>query len=183
MKYHKSSKNKGFTLVELVVSMGIFATIVTLAMAAFLNIVQTKSATSRLKNTQYKARIMTEIVNRMARDADRVTTSRIGGNFVEFHYGGGEPYAYRIDLTYDQNLLIRQCQTVVKLGECSNWINHISLIGDNYKVENVSFTKIGALDSILEFKFSIATKTGGVLSDFFSDEITVETSSVLENIK
>ena len=190
-KFHNLSKNKGSTLLEILVAMTIFSLVMTLAVAAFLNIMRTKSFTSTMKNTQYKVRIATEIVNRLSREANRVKASRVeGGHFMELFYENPsttELSALRFEITADGYLMLYECANTTSLNICdgNNWINPINIIGEDYVVslDESYFIMRGGIDSVVEFGVSVASRNSEDVSDYYSDKISVTTSSVLENLK
>lgn len=192
MKFIRLSKNRGSTLLELLVAMTVFSVIMTLAVAAFLNIVRTKSYTSIMKNTQYKVRLSTEIVNRLSREASRVYASRdvSGGNYLELYYENEETLdftALRFEITENQELMLYECRLALSLDSCpdDDWINPVTIIGDEYIVDSSKsyFVIRGGIDSVLEFGLKVATKDSENYSQYYSDEVIVKTSSVLEGLK
>lgn len=191
IRFHNLSKNKGSTLLEILVAMTIFSLVMTLAVAAFLNIMRTKSFTSTMKNTQYKVRIATEIVNRLSREANRVKASRDeGGHFMELFYENpntSELSALRFEITEEGSLMLYECTSAISLNECDgdNWLNPINILGEDYVVnrDDSYFVMRGGIDSVVEFGISVATKDSEDISDYYSDKISVKTSSVLENLK
>jgi len=76
MKQNNYIKNKqGMTIIELIVAMGIFTIVTTLAVGSFVAISRMRMFALNLKESQQKVRIMTEMISRYARQADIVTVS------------------------------------------------------------------------------------------------------------
>lgn len=63
---------RGFTLIELVVAMGIFAVLAVLLTGAYVTVMRMKDFTKTERDTQQKLRVAEEIITRLARQADRV---------------------------------------------------------------------------------------------------------------
>ncbi|MEI7690660.1 MAG: type II secretion system protein [bacterium] len=66
------SKKRGMTLIELMVAMGIFTVITTLAVGSFVAVSRMRMYALNLKESQQKVRIITEMISRYARQADTV---------------------------------------------------------------------------------------------------------------
>ena len=65
-------KTKGTTLVELVVAMGIFTILSTMAVGAFVTVSRMKTMSASMRETQQKTRVAMETISRLARQADTV---------------------------------------------------------------------------------------------------------------
>lgn len=65
----------GMTIVELLVAMGIFTIVTTLAVGSFVAITRMRMFALNLKESQQKVRIITEMISRYAKQADAVTVS------------------------------------------------------------------------------------------------------------
>ncbi len=72
MERYLRSKS-GYTLVEMLVGMGIFSIIMTMAAALFATMVKTYSDTSVMMQVQQDGRIISEVMNRYAKEAKVVT--------------------------------------------------------------------------------------------------------------
>lgn len=77
---------KGVTLIELVVSMGIFTVIATVAVGAFVTVTRMKTMASDARETQQKVRIATERISRLSRLADYVILNPPANNSLELHF-------------------------------------------------------------------------------------------------
>ncbi|MDD3481152.1 MAG: prepilin-type N-terminal cleavage/methylation domain-containing protein, partial [Patescibacteria group bacterium] len=76
---------KGFSLVEIVVAMGIFIVVMTLAVGAFVTVSRMKGLTSTMKESQQKVRIAMEMMTRLARQAEKVSVS-LDGNTLDLYF-------------------------------------------------------------------------------------------------
>ena len=63
---------KGFSLLEVVVAMGIFTIIATLVVGAFVMISQMRVLVSITRENQQKTRVAMEMITRLSRQADKV---------------------------------------------------------------------------------------------------------------
>jgi len=80
MKYLSKIKEtkKGMTIIELMVAMGIFTVVTTLAVGSFVAVSRMRMFALNLKESQQKIRIVTEMVSRYAKQADTVTLDPTG---------------------------------------------------------------------------------------------------------
>lgn len=65
-------RKKGITLVEVMVSMGLFAVLASIIVGAFVLILNMRTLVSNMKESQQKTRMALELVSRLARQANQV---------------------------------------------------------------------------------------------------------------
>jgi len=119
MKQNILKTNKpGMTIVELLVAMGIFTIVTTLAVGSFVAITRMRMFALNLKESQQKVRIITEMISRYAKQADAVTVSP-DGKKVEMYFKldtvneSNQAYASSFKI-YDSNGIY-----LMKYNECT----------------------------------------------------------------
>jgi prepilin-type N-terminal cleavage/methylation domain-containing protein len=194
------SKNKGFTIVELLVSMSIFMILSTFAVGTFVTSIQLKQYASITTNSQQKVRTALEIVTRMAKEATGVTIKGANaalpvtldeaapnpGRVLELRYKDNSGYRVSIIQSGSVGILqLEQCSVVA--GSFTGCTSSQNLLGGGISLDiDVSagsfFYLEGANPMSLEIKL-----VGDVLSlrpnPYFSDSLTVDTIVLLENLK
>jgi prepilin-type N-terminal cleavage/methylation domain-containing protein len=71
-KKELSMSKRGVTLVEIMVSMGLFAVLASIIVGAFVMTLNMKTLVTNMKESQQKTRMALEILSRLARQANRV---------------------------------------------------------------------------------------------------------------
>lgn len=184
---------RGYSLVELVVAMGIFIVVTTLAIGAFVAVSRTKALTSTIKESQQKTRIALEMITRLARQAEKVIISDNGDTLeLYFEIKSTSPYGarFRID---NNGLYYDECQGALN---CSNtdsdtsndWKNEtnlysgINLINDPLSLKDSMFVKGATVPPTLDVKIygQIESQTN---NPYYEDEINLDTKIILEAIK
>ena len=95
---HTFSK-RGFTLVEMVVSLGIFSLVMVVAMGAFLKITDVNKRAQNVKNAVNNVNFTLEAMSRELRTGSEYTLSGTGQvTFIGGYHAGGAPiyYSYRL---------------------------------------------------------------------------------------
>lgn len=72
-------RKKGITLIEVMVSMGLFAVLATIIIGAFVMILNMKTLVNNMKESQQKTRMALEIISRLARQTNRPEISDTTG--------------------------------------------------------------------------------------------------------
>jgi prepilin-type N-terminal cleavage/methylation domain-containing protein len=181
----KNKTKNGFTLVELIVAMGIFLVVITLAVGAFVAVSRLKALTSTMKEVQQKTRIAIEMISRLSRQANKVIVSydKIDDKKIlelYFNLNNENPdYGNRF-VIQDEELLMYECATVGTT--CSDWGTGNSILGESVALNasDSSFEKTGTIPPILKIRIN------GVIdfsSPYYSDEMVIDTDVILENIK
>lgn len=112
----KYLKNKsGMTLLEMVVSMGIFAIIMTITVSFFLSLQRLQILHKQTSDLQQEGRVISEIFSRFAKDAREVVVQDSSGGEIcstgtssGFSYSNGE-YNYIAFKMQDDSILIFAC--------------------------------------------------------------------------
>lgn len=175
---------KGVTLIELVVAMGIFSIIATLVVGAFVLILNMKSLTSNMRESQQKLRMAIELTSRLSRQAEVAMVSS-GNKTLTLYQGGETPSATRFIIDANGSLYQEDCLTVDSSAEdctTTGWSNHkIDLLGGNILLDSSSnFAKNGAKPATLDINL-IGVIPG--TKAFNSDRLTINNTVVLESLK
>jgi prepilin-type N-terminal cleavage/methylation domain-containing protein len=109
---HKKNTKKGFTLVEMLVSVGIFTIVMTIALGALLVVYDTYRKTRTLKNAMENVNIATESIIKRIRTGDRFSCLSFANPDICVHlaFRGRDnlQYEYKWD-TNTRELLSRSC--------------------------------------------------------------------------
>lgn len=187
-------RRKGFTLVEVIVAMGIFLIVLTLAISAFISVTKLKALTQTMKEVQQKTRITTEMITRLSRQSDKVVvddTNQAKTVDLFFNLHNDSPnYGYQFKIQKDAlgnegKLLMLECFPTESSTICdTGWVNESVLLGDSVKLyfDNSYFKKVGTMPPTLEVNIKgIITNINN--NPYYSNDLTIDTSAALEGIK
>lgn len=187
-------RRKGFTLVEVIVAMGIFLIVLTLAISAFISVSNLKALTQTMKEVQQKTRITTEMITRLSRQADKVVIdSAEKGKTAELYFNihnDSPNYGYQFKIQKNSigdggTLVMSECFPTEGSTFCdTGWKNPNNLLGDlvQLRFDNSYFRKTGTIPPTLEVKIEgIITNINN--NPYYSNELTIDTSVALEGIK
>ena len=202
----KKDKKLGVTLVELVVAMGIFAIVTTLAVGAFITVSRMMTLTDSMKNTQQKLRVAIEMINRLARQASVVlvtnSTSTEGSvtSTVEMYFApdsSGTPQsASRFEIKADgpgsvtRSLYYSECRggsisLVTKKCDAGNgWQVSNDLLSGPLRLDPPSgFSKSGTIPSILTAKLYGSVPGAPSNNSYYSDTMDITSDTLLEQVR
>lgn len=171
---------KGYTIIELIVSMAIFMVAVSLVVGAFATVVRLKTLSSNMKESQQKIRIALEMVTRLSRQAEVVKVSD-DGKIVDLYFDASSAAKTRFQIepangSIPPTLTINDCTT----AGCAGATNLFGGAANLY-YSTSSFSKVGTLPALLNINLSGRTGTGGVVFD--DDSFDIRTSVILENLR
>ena len=86
----------GFTIVELMVAMGLFSVLTVLVFVSFVNIANIRTKTGSMKDSQQKIRMVTDQMTRMTKEASKVMIDKDPGD------GDHNGVYYTLTLTYNK---------------------------------------------------------------------------------
>jgi len=69
----KLEDKKGFTLIEMVVSFGLFSIMMTIFMALYMNALKTTREATAMAKAQQEGRIISELINRIGKQSEDIT--------------------------------------------------------------------------------------------------------------
>ena len=191
---------KGFTLIELVVAMTIFITVMTLAIGGFITILRSRMIIGNMKDSQQKIRVVSESISRFAKEAEYVQIPTgagrsipIDGDTLVMYFDSYTvakkfklvPLSTPIDGQYD--LQSFDCVTFTS-NVCTTWGTGTSLLGT--KVRMISDTVSPPTTAKPVFKLSttrpyvielrLEFRSGASVA---SDSITINNAILLEGLK
>lgn len=185
---------RGMTIIEVLVAMTIFMIVVTLVVGAFVTVVRMKALTSNMKESQQKARIATELVTRLSRQAEKVQI--IGTDTLDlfFNIDASNPQATRFKITpragstTDYTLDMYDCKSFSGV-HCADWGTAVDLLGGVYNLDPTKshFERVLA-GGALPIPPSIAVVFDGKItglngSGYYNDDFKIDTEVMLEGIK
>lgn len=179
---------KGFTLIELVVSMGIFTVVAALAIGAFVTVSRMKDLTSSMRETQQKVRVGVETIGRLARQADTViVTPSPTGNTIEMYFNTKTPDAKGVKFTVVGTHLYfyDNCTMDVTGTTCTSWPDAPDdmFSGLVYISNTDNFSKV-VTNGSPELNINLQGKINNVKnSPYYSDSLNINTNIVLESLK
>jgi prepilin-type N-terminal cleavage/methylation domain-containing protein len=193
---------RGTTLVELIVAMGIFTIVSSLAISSFVTIMRMKELGTNMKNSQQKVRVALEQVTRLSRQADKVEVSPDHKMLKLYFLNGSTKSAVKFSF-YSGNwsevnnptgtIYYYTCPSVVS-NACSDstggWSQYnsgqdlfggegiLKLSGTTANKFEIAATLPPTLDIFVNGKIP-----GGSNNYFFNDSMTIETKTIMENVK
>lgn len=183
---------KGMTLIELMVAMTIFITVMTLAIGGFIAISRSRILIGNMKDSQQKIRIANEMIVRYAKQAEYIAIPSSNELQLYFDIDTGKVHsAKKFAVTgtapgpYD--LQYFECQdTPVGPSSCTSWgTSGTSLLGgatSGITLANPSvFSLNGVLPSVLEVNLVIQNAVPGYAA--LSDTMTIKNAIILESLK
>lgn len=142
------SNKKGFTLIEMIVSMGVFVIIMTISMAAFLNIIDMQRKTESFRKLNDNLNFSMEIIMREIMEGNNYPSScgsgcstfsfellgksivySISGNSITRRFDGGNP----LSITSSDVKIVNLRFTVIGTGSLKMINISISAITNNSK--------------------------------------------------
>ena len=179
---------KGFTIIELVVSMSIFAILSTMAVGAFVAISRSKNFSATMRESQQKIRIATEMISRLTRQADQVEVT--GSTIATLYFKNTSPMKV-VRFTLNPlpgagTLNYTECSSTSFIPpsylSCTAWSGTTTdlLSGKTALQSGSSFTKESAT-AVPTLKLVLQGNVGTYGP--FSDHFDIETRIPLENFK
>lgn len=197
-------EKKGFTLIELIVSMAIFTVVVTICVGAFVSASNIRALAQTQQESQQKLRMAIEMLNKYARQADRVLIAykTSSPSTAEFYYGeplttssSGIKFSIENNTSGIGKLFYQECVTIdptstvdPTAGFCATWSPKLDLLGGQVQLNlATSYLSISA-DSyvpILVVNFNGETMyNANITNPFYKDtRFLLETSVPLEGLR
>ena len=159
---NKFKKNKGFTLVEMIIAIGIFAVIATFAIGAILSIFD---ANRRAQSSKTVVDNLNFAIENMTR------TVRFGGNYYcGISYDNTEPIATSncsggdtaLSVTFEGARVVYRLNSTTIEKTSNGSSNYQAITAPEVVVEHLRFYVLGAGDSDLEQPYAVAVIKGYV---------------------
>lgn len=191
---------KGSSIIELVVAMGIFMVVATIAVGAFVTVSRMKAMTNTMKESQQKLRIAVELVTRLSRQANKVTVTGTAPDTqtLNLYFAGTNPSATRFQLKTDvltlsdgssknvYKLFMTDCTALSGLN-CATWGQEIDLLGGTIYLDRTGgfAKKITESAPYLDIVFNgkITDMPQNPNNPYYNDTLSLKTSVILESLK
>jgi prepilin-type N-terminal cleavage/methylation domain-containing protein len=184
-------KRRGMTLIELMVAMTIFVTVMTLAIGGFIAISRSRILVGNMKDSQQKIRIANEMIIRYAKQAEYVKLADQGGSLLELYFDSGTVNASAKKFLVSEietgkyDLVYSECKTF-NGTQCNEWTEASSLLGSqnsNIYLNSIDdvFRLNGVLPAVLDVTLSIVNEVPGY--DSLSNTMTIQNAIILEGLK
>jgi prepilin-type N-terminal cleavage/methylation domain-containing protein len=174
-------KNKGFTLIEITVAMGIFSVVSLLVIGSVLMVLNLKTLTRNTKETQQKLRIAIEMISRDARQSKSPELSADGKTLTLNFSNTAVRYYIWGDATNPYNLGKKSCLTFdTTAGTCTTFEpTGIALLGGLIELDPSSGFERTKGEPLLYINFKGLIKN---ISDnqFYTNDFNLETAVFLE---
>jgi len=177
---------KGFSLLEVVVAMGIFTIIATLVVGAFVMISQMRVLVSITRENQQKTRVAMEMITRLSRQADKVFIQDEGKTLI-LRFNTDNPtraMESRFQIGPNGELFYGECSgPACTVTTHNNIYRGVALKADSH------FEKIGTIPAKLRvflngnIELPGGSPTTTERRAYYSNEITLETLVILERIR
>lgn len=178
---------KGYTLLELIVAMGIFVISLSLMVGAFVTISRMKALTSSMKEVQQKSRITIERISRLARQSDRAFVSP-DGKTLDLYFSSETTNisAERFQITADainQHYCTDPNLETNKFCDATKWGPGSNMLGSQMiPLPSSVFEKKGTIPPVLDIRLEIEIGTL-VGNPYYRDNLVVSTEVILEGIR
>lgn len=184
-------KKRGMTLIELMVAMTIFITVMTLAIGGFVAISRSRILIGNMKDSQQKLRVANEMIMRYAKQAEYVSIDP-NGTWIELYFDIDSSINYSAkkfalsNITSGQNdLLYSECLAFNSGTVCSAWTEGATLLGSQSGRMFVANTDVfdlsGLLPSVLEVRLNLRNEIAGY--EALSDDMSIENAIILGSLK
>jgi type II secretory pathway pseudopilin PulG len=190
-------QKRGMSLVELIVAITIFITVMSLGVGAFVTVIRSRIVVGNMKDAQQKIRIANEMIIRYARQAQYVRIDP-DGMYTEMYFDialtnhTGKRFAVEKISDNKYDLKYSECTTGAGVPtDCTGrWSTETSLLGSANNSVYLSYDqaadpKIFALDSVLPavMNATLRVNTEVAGSPNMNTSILVENAIILEGLK
>lgn len=193
--FTKSRNKKGFTLVELMVSSGIFVIVISLAVSGFLLISKMKILSTNMVESQQKVRIALEMISRLSFQAQKMQLSAFDASADQtlelyFNTKNDNVTGARFVITTNGKLTFEECTTSninTDNLSCNNWGQANNLLGNKVVLSRTSpriskFTKPATIPATIQVELygNIAEVIG---NPYYNDVFDISTNILMSNIQ
>ena len=187
---------KGFTLLELVVSLSIFAILSTIAVGAYVSISRGKTYSATMRESQQKLRIAVETITRLGRQADRVDVDSTGEVITLYYYASIVPprpnTPNRINqytITATGALEYKECKPASITGDeaamycpVTGWTSPVDMLSAKTSLQPISGFTRDNTKLTPKITVNLVGKTTGATAAY-TDSFTIVTDVSLENLQ
>lgn len=185
---------KGMTLIEVIVALGIFSVIATVAVGAFILVLNLKALTSTTKETQQKLRTAIEIISRLSRQANEVPTPTLSGKELVLYFdnpGGRLGTRFKIETFGGKNTLTQADCTdwdTTNGTNCSTWATQKDLLEGPITLDSSSRFEISGTNvALTTAPPSLSIILNGTISvnsnAYYSNTFNIDNKVIFESIK
>lgn len=180
-------RKKGLTLIELIVAMTIFVTVMTLCIGGFVAISKARALIGSMKETQQKVRVANEMIIRYAKQAEQIVA--VNNKTIELYFdvtGAETAKKFAVSSEPENDLLYYECNHFTA-KVCDNWqpAEGNSLLGGKTKGIYLYNTDVFAVSpnapSVLNITLNIRNEVPGYAS--VSNDMSVQNAVILEGLK
>lgn len=195
---------RGMTIIELIVAITLFVTVITLVLGSFVSISRTKLLVGSMKESQNKIRLISEMITRFGKEADKAKVYD-NGSSVDFWFYKKNSAGVTQSVTAKkfvlsaegESLVYYNCQTnagtitnpVFNNTDCAKEeLLNVTDLGYKYKVLDRTgantyniFSKRNTIPPTLDVNLKLLNIT--TTNSHFNDSIELSNIIILENIK
>ena len=138
----KFKENKGFTVVELLVAVGLFTTIITIAIGAYIRVLRTQSFMTDIMSANDNVSLVIEQMSREIR-----TGSQVAVNNGALRLENDEGVCVQYDLHYDSsedNSFIRKSESNSAVCSDNVYSNYQYLTSKNVSINDLVFDMVSS---------------------------------------
>lgn len=162
MKIYYKNKIGGYTIAEMIVAVGIFLILISIAAGSFIRILRTQRETMALLATNSNASLAMEQISREVRTGGAFLVS---GDELHFTNSKNEAVIYRVN------------RDSGKIQRSTDGVNFNDITADNVKVFNLSFIVFnGGAGDRYPFRVTVIIQASPNLASFTSPVINLQTT-------
>ncbi|PIR05200.1 MAG: hypothetical protein COV57_00335 [Candidatus Liptonbacteria bacterium CG11_big_fil_rev_8_21_14_0_20_35_14] len=132
---------KGFTVVEMLVAVGLFTTIITIAIGAYIRVLKTQSFMTSIMSANDNVSLVLEQIAREIRTGDNMPSGGYSQNSIKFKNDEDDCVAYALEIDNEKKYITRATSLD---DNCSLAVYSDSeaLTSDNVLIEDLNFTVV-----------------------------------------
>jgi len=184
-----ASQNKsGFTLIELIVSMGIFLIVLSMGVGAFTAITRLKAVSSNIRDSQQKMRVATDMINRYSRQADSIDVTSSPSQSVVLYFKPGavgvSAIKYQVSGTVpNQDLRAYACSAYNgSFTTCTAWSTGVSLLSNNMKIGNTDNFSLSGAGKLVVLTTRLTGDINGTSGGVYSYPFDISLESPMDGL-
>ena len=176
-------EKRGFTLIELIVSMGIFTIVLSMGVGAFTAITRLKAVTSNIRDSQQKMRIATDLINRYSRQADSIIVSSSPSQSVELYFGLGSPNVTAVKYQVASNVLSSSnCSAFTAYIVCTAWTTPVTMLNNNMTISNSDNFRVSGAGKLVILRTHLVGDINGTSGGAYSYPFDISLESPMDGL-